>query len=98
MPGGITLDDGTTKISIFGPTCDSSPTVCPPPVGDYTETSDYHRFQSSWFMGAVSPATMVIHVDVAQPHDPCWGGRYDITYSLDHGDVAGEITGWWVNT
>jgi len=94
IPGSIVLDDGATVIHVYGAGCGSASTTCPA-VGEDTATSYGHSFQASWFMGVLTPDALDVIVDVAQPGDACWGGRYDITYGFDKGSVMGELKGWW---
>jgi hypothetical protein len=93
-PGSITLDDGSTKITIYGVSCPDMNGNCAPPVGEYTDTGYIHQFDAPWFTNGVQPQAQDITVDVAPPADGCWGGRFDITYL---GAVSGEVKGWWAN-
>lgn len=95
VPGSITLDDETTKITLDSVGCTTG--NCPPPVGEYTDASVGEYFQAPWIMNSVSAKTLDVIVDVAPSMDGCWGGRFDIVYSADLGPVSGEIKGWWVN-
>ena len=95
VAGAITLDDGMTKITIFGVTCIQP--SCPPPIGDYTDANYTNQFRATWSSASVLPDSLDVHVDAAPPTDRCWGGTFDVVYGFDKGDITGEIKGSWAN-